>query len=458
MHRRGLRLLVIAGLIGGPWSNVPAADAPRPDTPTRRTAVVDVVQRTKASVVNISAKKIVERSLFPDAPFGDLFEDFFGRRFGSPTREVPHNSLGTGFLASTAGTILTNHHVVARARQIRVTFEDGREFNAQVIGAAPDVDLALLELQDADPEQLPEPLTFAKGQSLIGETVIAIGNPFGLDHTVTTGVISARDRTFHVKDRTYVGVLQTDASINPGNSGGPLLNIQGRVAGVNTAIFQEAQGIGFAIAADVAERVLRELGAQGSVARSWLGVELQNIDNRLAETLGVERNDGVVVTRVVADAPAHHAGLREGDLLTHLGEHKIDQRKAFGALLATYGPGHHAVLKGRRNGQPTRWRVKPGTYDTARLDDWWRRIGVTLVHKRDHWRVQAVRKNSAAAKLGLRAGDAIVALDRFPVSQTKKLRRHLVRNRHKSYFLLGVARGRRVQHVGVQLPPPDPTY
>lgn len=421
----------------------------------RRTPVVAAVEAVRNGVVNISAKRIERQPAFSHRG-PDLFEDFFGWSFG-PRVNVPVQSLGSGFLLDDAGTVVTNEHVIAAALDVRVRLADGREFAADVVGAAPDVDLAVLRLR-AEGEALPPPLKFTSGPILIGETAIAIGNPFGLDHSVSVGVVSARDRSFRAGDRTYAGVLQTDASINPGNSGGPLLNVLGEVIGVSTAIFQEAQGIGFAIPADVARRVVDELLSSGEVSRGWLGVELQAIDASLAAGLGRRSRDGALVTKVHPDSPAAAAGVQTGDILVALDQHRLREPADVGALLSSYPPGTKLTLFGEREGERLSFLLQVAAYNPDRVRGWFARLGLQVRPEGREWVVQSVRGGSPAADIGLRPGDRLVAIDGIPVSDQKALEASLMRHRRRGYFQFSVRRGRLVQTVGLRLPPPDPSY
>ena len=272
----------------------------------RRTATVRAVERVGPSVVNITTEQAPQGGPFrPFAGGGGqpgfewFFRDFFEPRFSGPSQ-----SLGSGVLIDDQRHVLTNEHVVASADRIRVTLADGRQFDAQLVGADPNNDLAVLRIESA--EGLPWIAPGVSSDLLVGEPVIAIGNPFGLSNTVTTGVLSAVDRSLRSGDRVFHGFLQTDASINPGNSGGPLLNAEGELIGINSAIYDGAQGIGFAIPIDTAMRVVRELISHGEIAPIWLGLDFQDLDATLAEALGLpETAAGAIVSRV---APEHAGG------------------------------------------------------------------------------------------------------------------------------------------------------
>ena len=289
----------------------------------------ELAEISGSAVVNISTVKIVntQRRVQPffrqgpqgpqgQHPFGDFF-DQFERFFGEQGRGVPREqrSLGSGFVFSADGYIVTNNHVIEGADSIKVNLQAGKNgdlsYDAEVIGTDKETDLALLKIKAERP--LPY-LVFGNSDALkVGQWVLAIGNPFGLDHTVTAGIVSAKGRT--IGAGPYDNFIQTDASINPGNSGGPLLNLEGQVIGINTAIVASGQGIGFAIPSRLASQVIEQLKAHGSVKRGWLGVSIQNVDPNSAKALGLEEARGALVSSVTPGDPAEKAGIRAGDVI-----------------------------------------------------------------------------------------------------------------------------------------------
>jgi len=300
-HRRSCALFALALVVA----------APAATSGLRRSPVVAAVEKIAPAVVNIAA---AERDTPDQDPFGlvDPFADEYFRDFYHPSpRGQGAASLGSGLVVDGRGYVLTNEHVILRAARIKVLFADRREFEAQVIGTDPDSDIAVLKIDT--PVKLQVATLGTSTDLMIGETVIAIGNPYGLSQTVTTGVVSAVDRSITSGNRQYADFVQTDASINPGNSGGPLVNIDGEVVGINTAIYNDARGIGFAIPIDRARRVMDDLMRYGSVLPAWIGVEVQALGGGTAGTLGLDH--GVVVTHVYAKTPAAASGLGEGDIL-----------------------------------------------------------------------------------------------------------------------------------------------
>ncbi|TEB05854.1 putative periplasmic serine endoprotease DegP-like precursor [Pelotomaculum schinkii] len=280
-------------------------------------AIADVVSQTSPAVVKISTRINTGAS---GNPFVD--DPFFRQFFGLPQRQREQEGLGSGFIISADGYVLTNEHVVDGADEITVTVTGfDQDLPARVVGADYDLDLALLKL-DAG-KDLPFLPMGNSDQIRVGNWVIAIGNPYGLDHTVTTGVISAKGRPIAVNDRQYENLLQTDASINPGNSGGPLLNLRGEVVGINTAINAEAQGIGFAIPTSTVARVLEDLKNNVIAVRPWIGVQVRSVDEDAIRSLGLDKAEGALVVGVISGSPADKAGLRQGDVIMEFNANKI---------------------------------------------------------------------------------------------------------------------------------------
>lgn len=284
-------------------------------------AIAGIVGSAGPAVVKIDVYKTVNGTAV-DPFFNDpFFRQFFGSSFAlpQPVKREEHG-LGSGFIISPDGYILTNEHVINGAQKIEVTIGEGKPVPARVAGSDYDLDLAVLKV-DAGPS-LP---TLSMGDSdkiKVGNWVVAIGNPYGLDHTVTVGVVSAKSRPVQVENRSYKNLLQTDAAINPGNSGGPLLNLEGEVIGINTAVAAQAQGIGFVIPINTVKSVLEELMSKGHITRPWLGVQVQSLNEQMASYFGLKNTDGALVAGVVSGSPADKAGLQQGDVIL-----KIDQQE-----------------------------------------------------------------------------------------------------------------------------------
>ena len=436
---------LLATLVGGP--------AAGQDPFLRRTAAVEVVEKVGPAVVNITTQRVVEGAS-PFAPFatGDPFFDQFFRDFFEPRGTRTAQSLGSGVVIDASRHVLTNEHVVARATRIQVTLADGREFEATLVGADPNNDLAVLRVETREAVPWVEPGT--SSDLLVGEPVIAIGNPFGLSNTVTTGVVSALDRSIRQEDRTFHGFLQTDASINPGNSGGPLLNAEGELIGVNTAIYSGAQGIGFAIPIDVAKRVVRELIEHGAVQPVWLGVDLQDLDPRLVELMQVpERLSGALVSRVREPGPALRSGIARGDVLTRLDGRPLHSAREFYEMLEGVTSGQTLELEVWRDGTTRSFRVAAAALPEAAIDEiGLEKLGVKLApSERGGFVVKEVRPGSGAARIGVEPGDVISHLNGRALADPDALRRALLDPRGRDRALVMVHRGRGRYHVTIPL-------
>jgi serine protease Do len=275
-------------------------------------SIIALVKECSPAVVNIDTEKMVKRSF---GPFGDdpFFREFFGREFENFNRTIPMKGKGSGFIVDgKEGYILTNNHVVGDADKITVTLLDGRAFEASLLGKDPTFDLAVVRVKA---DNLPSLELGDSDAAEVGEWVLAIGNPHGFENSVTAGIISAKNRTLHAADVNFRGFLQTDAAINPGNSGGPLIDMKGRVIGINTAIVPYAQGLGFAVPVNMAKQIMSDLIENGEVRRGMLGIMLQDLDAAFAETYKVPAERGAVVAQVVPGSPAEKAGLKRGDVI-----------------------------------------------------------------------------------------------------------------------------------------------
>ncbi|MCP3953912.1 MAG: trypsin-like serine protease, partial [Desulfobacterales bacterium] len=297
----------------------------------RETAVVKTVRRVGPAVVNISSEYEIRQQRNPfnafgtDPVFDRFFKDFFDHGYN---RHEKRTSLGSGVIIDGGrGFILTNAHVITRAGTIKVTLKDEREFEARIVGADPDSDLAVLKIDAKD--ALPDIQMSRSDDLLIGETVIAIGNPFGFSHTVSTGVISAINRSVRTEARTFHDFIQIDAPINPGNSGGPLLNINGDLIGVNTAIYANARGIGFAIPINKARRIVNDLIAYGEVIQAWIGLLVQDLNSELVEYYKLPTGKGVIVESVSRAGPAERAGIKSGDIIMKINNRPVPSNSAF---------------------------------------------------------------------------------------------------------------------------------
>ncbi|NET39746.1 MAG: PDZ domain-containing protein [Cyanothece sp. SIO1E1] len=320
--------------------------------PTGTNFISDVVERVGPAVVRINASRTVTRQT-PDRFFGR----FFGENPTAPSEQI-QRGVGSGFIVSADGRIVTNAHVVEGADRVRVTLKDGRSFEGEVLGADPLTDVAVIQIESSN---LPTVPLSDSDQIQPGQWAIAIGNPLGLDNTVTAGIISATGRSsgeVGVPDQR-VSFIQTDTAINPGNSGGPLLNVQGEVIGVNTAIIQGAQGIGFAIPINMVQRVANQLVASGSVEHPYLGVQLATLTPQLRQeinrdpnsNISVDTDEGILIARVVPNSPAAQAGLRAGDVIRKIDGQDVTSSAELQRFVAAQRVGGNINLELRRNGQ-----------------------------------------------------------------------------------------------------------
>ncbi|MFA6810724.1 MAG: trypsin-like peptidase domain-containing protein [Desulfoplanes sp.] len=415
----------------------------------RQTPVVRAVQQITPAVVNIHTSTIVEQQVNPFAgvPGGNLFEQFFG---GSGERRFyEQKSLGSGVVIDAAKRfVLTNAHVISGASSIMATFLDGREYKADLVGSDPDFDLAILHLEGSD--TLPQVKVGDSSDILIGETVIAIGNPYGFSNTVTTGVISAMHRTIQTRHGTLTDFIQTDAAINPGNSGGPLVNRVGELIGITTAIYAEAQGIGFAIPINKAKRVIRELLTHGRVDPVWLGLRGQDIDQRIARYFGLKALQGILITDVYTGSPAAESGVQPGDVLLKIEGNEVAGRQGYLELIRNFTQGQQITLEVLRSGKTKTLRVRPRTFPDARARElaygvWG--MDVETSGLRQGVRVNKIRPDSPAERLGLTQGDLLLKIAGQPLESDADFVEAFKHYRMQNSLILLVARGRQGYYV-----------
>jgi serine protease DegQ len=316
-------------------------------------------KKAMPAVVNIfTSSKVSAPS--PNDQYKDdpLFRHFFGDQPEDEDNQ-PENSLGSGVIVSEQGLILTNDHVVASADEIEVALADGRKLSAKVVGTDPDTDLAVLKVEA---EKLPA-ITFAASEKLnVGDVVLAIGNPFGVGQTVTQGIVSALGRN-HLGINTYENFIQTDASINPGNSGGALIDAEGNLVGINSAIYSRnggSMGIGFAIPASLAKQVMEQIAVHGSVTRGWIGIEAQDITPELAESFKLNQARGSLIAGILRNSPADLAGLKAGDVLLAINGREVNDSSGMLNLIAALKPNEKAVLKIARNEKEIKVNITVG--------------------------------------------------------------------------------------------------
>ena len=399
----------------------------------RRTPVVVVAHNVLPSVVNIQTEATIRRREID--PYFDPFGIFGGGGNQSYT------SLGSGFVWSGDGIIVTNNHVVEGASRITVIFSDRTEMRAKLIGVDPDSDVAVLRV---DAKNLPAAPIGTSSDLMIGETVVAVGNPFGLSGTVTTGVVSALGRSVPSKEqgRTFTDFIQTDASINPGNSGGPLLNIDGKVVGINTAILGNAQGIGFAIPVDRARKVIQDLLRYGQVHSAWIGAVTTTVTPEESRRLGIRATRGALVSRLFSGSPAQAAGLQPGDVITQVAGKPIDSREAFSTYTALIPSGEAIQLAVNRGGSTKTLSVRP--VDPPRdlgLRILWEIAGLRVANSRGVM-IDEVANGSRSASVGLQPNDYVVGVNGTEVHSVEELNAALTNSSERSSIVLDIARGR----------------
>lgn len=422
----------------------------------RETPVVKAVRKVGPAVVNISVDYEVAVSHRPgffgggfnDPFFDSFFQDFFDPRFDS---KRTYTSLGSGVIIDgEKGLILTNAHVIETEGEIKVTLQDSREFTAQIIGSDPDYDLAVLKIETK--ENLPAVAMGTSSDLMVGETVIAIGNPFGFSNTVTTGVISSLDRNIRTKDKTFMNLIQLDASINPGNSGGPLLNIYGELIGVNTAIYADAQGIGFAIPIDLAQKITEDLIAYGKVSQSWLGLIVQPVDANLAEYMGLENSKALMVRLVEQDSPAAKAGLKSGDIITAIDGKNLNTVEEYKNLEKQTRTGAEITLNVLSDKKTKTVKLTAVNYPDKNAPVLAKRLlGVEIkaTPQNQGVSVSGFEQQSFLAQQGLRVNDVILGINSTPTPTPEILYETVIRHRQDAAVTLTIVRGNRRYVINV---------
>lgn len=417
----------------------------------------ELAEKMSPTVVNVKVTKIEKAGFQGSGMQQQPYGDFFGRFFeGMP--EMPRNhqtqGAGSGVIISKDGYILTNNHVVEGAKEVTVTLADKNEYTAQVVGRDPRTDLAVLKI-DAK-KDLPA-AGLGDSESLkVGDWVVAIGNPFGLNHTVTSGIVSAKGRV--IGAGPYDDFIQTDASINPGNSGGPLFNMTGEVVGINTAIIPQGQGIGFAIPVSTAKPLIPQLVSNGEITRGYLGVNVQTITSDLAEALGIAQTKGALVADVVAESPAETSGLKRGDVIVEFDGKSIGTSNDLPVKVAATPIGEEVKVTVLRDGKEQELLVKVGKLNADNSDlasasepgegKWGMQLNELSPQLEEQFGIKAeqgvavvgVDPESAAAEAGIRQGDIIVEVDRKVVKSIDDVKKILSQAKDKERLLLLVQR------------------
>ncbi|SDX85096.1 serine protease Do [Acetomicrobium thermoterrenum DSM 13490] len=454
MLKKISRLLVVV-MMGAIVTGISMEAIAKPVDPVAGNPIAKIAEEASPAVVNIDTETMVKRPLFPfaDDPF---FRQFFGDQWDKFTQIIPMKGKGSGFIVSKDGYILTNNHVIEGADKITVSLADGRQLDAKIVGKDPTFDLAVIKVTAGNLPVLP------LGDSdavQVGEWVVAIGNPFGLDHTVTVGVISAKNRSIRAGNVSFDGFLQTDAAINPGNSGGPLLDLDGKVVGINTAIIPYAQGIGFAIPVNMAKSVIDDLVSYGRVRRGWLGVYVQPLTSDIAQAYGLKVEKGAVVADVVPDSPADKAGIKRGFVITKVDGVEINDAQDLVFQIRKRMAGDKikieiATSSGKRSVTVTLEEI-PGQTEAPRLEvsDLEESLGIEVspvtpalkqkynIDSEKGVVVVGVKPGSISDRVGIREGDLILEANGVTLKTVDDLKKALQRN-PDSVVLLVMREGR----------------
>ena len=429
----------------------------------------DLVEKVKPAVVNISTTSTVKvpgtpfRHFFghdEGGPFGDFFQRFFGE---IPDQELKQQSLGSGFIIDKDGHIITNNHVVDGADEIKVKLADGKEYKAKVVGRDPKTDLALIKISSFF-KDLPTLPLGDSDKMRVGDWVLAIGNPFGLEETVTKGIISATGRV--IGSGPYDNFLQTDAPINPGNSGGPLINLNGEVIGINSAIVSSGQGIGFAIPSNMAKKILPPLKEKGKVTRGWIGVSVQSITPDIAQVMGLKDTNGSLVGDVVPGGPADAAGIKRGDVILSFDGKEIKKIGDLPLLVAETPAGKTVNVKVLRDSKELPLTVKVAEMPTDKIPAATQAstegLGLTVsnitqeimsqLHLKDKSGVVVtnVQPGSPADDAGIQVGDVIREVNRTAVKDLNGYHSALSKSGGNKPVLFLIKRGAQTFYVTIQ--------
>ena len=434
---------------------------------------VELAKKLEPVVVNISTQAVKPAQSSPQPfglpqpptnpfgePFGgnDPFSEFWRRFFGQPGGPpgLPRTALGSGFIIDQEGLVLTNNHVVENAEKITVRLADEKEYSAKVVGRDPRTDLAVIRITDGKGEFPVAPMGSSDGLQ-VGEWVVAMGSPFGLDNTLTAGVVSAKGR--RIGAGPYDNFIQTDASINPGNSGGPLVNLRGEVVGINTAIFSRTGGnlgIGFATPIDLAKEILPELIKTGKVTRGWLGVTIQRVTPEIAESLGLEKSRGALVANVAQGSPADEAGIKVGDVIIEYNGKPIEESSQLPILVARTDVGKSVPATVMRDKKRIPVNIKVGELkeqEVVASGPKEGKLGVTVqnvtpqiaeslgLSRADGVVITSVQPQGAAAEAGLRRGDVILELNRERIANASEFRKIVSQTKPGESMLFLIRRG-----------------
>ena len=460
----GMLVASSSGLTGRVQATAPMPALSHPSLPS----FADLAEGLGPSVVNIRVMKIQkaefpEGAQLPEGPVGDMFRHFFGDMQRSP-QSFRTQGAGSGVIINSDGTILTNYHVVDGAKEILVTLNDKREYKAQVIGRDPKTDLAVIKMDAKGP--IKAAVLGDSTGTRVGEWVLAIGNPFGLSNTVTSGIVSAKGRV--IGAGPYDDFIQTDAPINPGNSGGPLFNMRGEVIGIATAIIPNGQGIGFAIPINTAKTLLPQLVSKGTVTRGYLGVQIQDLTDDLASSLHLKSTKGALVAQVVQGGPADKAGVKQGDVISAFNNTEIKESHELSSLVAGTPIDREVPLRVVRDGKELTLQVRTGRLASQEAVEpkaeqvsqgkW----GLQLqelnpeqaaqmgLNGRQGVLVAGVQPGSPADNASVQRGDVVLEVNRQPVKNVGDVKEKIEKSGSKESLLLLIQRGTNSLYVALK--------
>lgn len=471
----GLLIVSAAGIVhfsfaakSSPKSPQAATVSSREMAPVPLVSFADLIEKIKPAVVNISTTKVIKTGRGQGSPFGDDFfdrffggDDFMRKFFGDNPREFKQRSLGSGFIITQDGYIFTNNHVVEKADKIKVRLSNGKEYDAKVIGKDAKIDIALIKINASN--SLPVVDLGDSDKLRVGDWVLAIGNPFGLEQTVTQGIVSAKGRV--IGSGPYDNFIQTDASINPGNSGGPLFNLEGKVVGINTAIVAHGQGIGFAIPVNMAKDILNDLKSKGKVTRGWLGISVQDITEDIAANMGIKDKEGALVADVVGGDPAEKAGIKAGDVIVEIDGKKVHDTHELLRIVAGVPVGKSVNVKAVRDGKVQNFSVTVGErkdqevavkekadeYFGMTVQDITPRIAESLgLTQKSGVIVSSVQEGSAADDAGIKPRDIILQVNKVNVKSVKDFQREMSKKGASDGVLLLVKSGGAAHYVVIR--------
>jgi len=464
-----ISLLMVGAMLGFGYGVSTAVKHPEPavstgstvsETPMVPANFSDLAEKVRPGVVNIQVVKKVKNVGFgfrnyPGNPFkeNNPFGDFFGPfPEGNPPGGFEQRGVGSGFVMSREGYILTNNHVVEDADQIKVKLANGKEYEGKIVGRDPKTDLALVKIEGASDLH---PLKLGNSEDLkVGSWVVAVGSPFGLEQTVTAGIVSAKGRV--IGSGPYDNFIQTDASINPGNSGGPLINMKGEVVGINTAIIASGQGIGFAIPINMAKEIAPQLQEKGHVTRGWLGVSIQEVTPELAKSFDLKEKKGALVSQVVSGGPAEKAGIEQGDIILEFDGKEVSDAKDLPRIVASTPVAKTVTLKVSRNGKITDRQVKLGEMEEkveVTKAPSHKSLGITVqnltpeiakglgLKKETGVVVTRVELGSPAENAGIQTGDVIREVNRKPIKDVEDFVQKVEKAKGPDNVLFLVQRG-----------------